>query len=149
MKKLLIAFVAIIATTLSLNSCGMQEDTVMGFSALPAAAQETIVNHFGEENVMLVVFETALFDTEYVVTLFDGTVIEFDKNGAWDSIEAYSAGVPKSIMLDAIVTYLDTYYADVKVVELEKDSTGYELKLENMMELEFSLTGTLTGASVD
>lgn len=147
-KRIFVGFVALIASVL-FSSCEKFNDTVIEFSGLPSAAQTTINNHFDSEDIMLVVYDKDLFDKEYTVTFYDGTIIEFDKNGDWDSIESYSEGVPYGVILDKIVEYLSEKYPDVKVLEIDKDKNGYELKLENTMELEFSLTGTLTGVDMD
>ncbi|MFI3333394.1 MAG: PepSY-like domain-containing protein [Rikenellaceae bacterium] len=149
MKRLFIAFVAMVATTLSFTSCDKETDMIVDFSTLPAAAQSTITTHFDKDQIMLVTYDKELFDKEYSVTLFDGTVIEFDKDGSWESIESNIAGVPMSIIPDNIAQYLTTYYAEQMVVEIDKDTTGYDLTLENRVELEFNLSGTLIGVDMN
>lgn len=136
---------ATIATTLAFTSCDKETESVIDFSALPSAAQTTITTHFDKEQIMLVIYDKELFDKEYSVTFFDGTVIQFEKSGSWESIESNITGVPTSILPTKIAEYVATYFEDQKVFEIEKDTDGYEVRLENSIELEFNLSGTLVG----
>lgn len=149
MKKLFFAVVAAVFAMVSFTSCDKDNDLPIDFKTLPKAAQTTIVEHFGEDKVMLVLHDKEFLNGEYVVTLFDGTIIEFDKNGAWESIEALAVGVPESIIPAKIAEYLATNFAGQKVRELDKDKDGYEVKLEGNIELEFNLSGVLVNADVD
>ncbi len=149
MKRLFFAFVAIAALTLSLTSCEKESETIIDFSALPKVAQTTITEHFNKDNIMLVIYDKELFDKEYSVTFFDGTLIEFDKSGSWESVESNSVGVPTSILHSKIAEYLEVNFTDNLVLELDKDNNGYELRLDNSVELEFNLSGVLIGADMD
>lgn len=94
---------------------------------------------------MLIIYDNELFDKEYSVTFFDGTVIQFEKSGNWESVESNITGVPTTILPEKIAEYLALYYADQKVLEIEKDIDGYEVRLANTIELEFNLSGNLVG----
>lgn len=148
-KRIFLGLVAFIASVGLFSSCNKFEDTVIEFSSLPSTAQTTISTHFDSEDIMLIIYDKELFDKEYTVTFYDGTVIEFDKSGNWDSIESYTEGVPTTIILTAIAEYLSEKYPDLKVVELDKDNNGYDVKLENKLELEFNTSGALVGVEMD
>lgn len=149
MKRLFFTFVAIVAAMLSLTSCDKETETAIEFGVLPSAAQATIIEYFDKDNIMLAIYDKELFDKEYTVTFFDGTVIEFDKNGSWDSIESNTTGVPTSILLSPISEYLATNYPDALVLEVDKDTNGYDVRLDNRIELEFNLSGALIGVDMD
>lgn len=144
MRRIIITFAAIAATIVALASCQKEDNTIIDYSLLPAAAQTTINNHFDKDEVLLVIYDKALFDKEYTVTFTDGSIIEFDKNGAWESIQS-SAGVPSSIIPDGINTAITKYYPSQTVVDIDKDNDGYDVTLDNGVELEFNTSGSLVG----
>ncbi|MFI3285330.1 MAG: PepSY-like domain-containing protein [Rikenellaceae bacterium] len=145
MKRLFINLLITLATALALISCEKETETVIDFSALPSAAQTTITTHFDKDQIMLIIYDKELFDKEYSVTFFDGTVIQFEKSGNWESVESNITGIPTTILPANIAEYLATYYTDQKVLEIEKDENGYDIRLDNTIELEFNLAGNLVG----
>ncbi|MFR9649790.1 MAG: PepSY-like domain-containing protein [Rikenellaceae bacterium] len=149
MKRLFFALVAIIATTLSLTSCDKERETAIDFSELPASAQATIIEHFDMDDIMLIIYDKELLDKGYSVMFFDGTVVEFNKSGSWESVESSVTGVPTTILLSQIATYLATNYPDALVLEIDKDNNGYDVRLDNLIELEFNLSGVLVGVDMD
>ncbi len=149
MKRRIFALMAIVAAMITFTACDPESESVTEFSALPVAAQTTVTTHFDKEQIMLIIFDKELFDKEYTVTFYDGTIIEFDKNGAWENIESYVEGVPMSIIPEKIAAYLTTNYATQKVTELDKETNGYDVTLESKIELTFDLSGTLVGVDVE
>ncbi|MFI3314307.1 MAG: PepSY-like domain-containing protein [Rikenellaceae bacterium] len=149
MRQLFLALTTIIAIAFSLSSCEKETESIVDSATLPTAALNTINEHFDEDNIMLVTYDKALFDKEYTVVLTDGTVIDFNKSGSWESVKSTITGVPTSIIPTPINEYIASNYSDKLVVELDKDSTGYEVKLDNQIELKFNLSGVLTGVDLD
>ncbi|MFR9502888.1 MAG: PepSY-like domain-containing protein [Rikenellaceae bacterium] len=145
MKRLFISLLATTIAVLAFASCEKETESVIDFNALPSVAQTTIITHFDKEQIMLIIYDNELFDKEYSVTFFDGTVIQFEKSGNWESVESNITGVPTTILPEKIAEYLALYYADQKVLEIEKDIDGYEVRLANTIELEFNLSGNLVG----
>ena len=78
----------------------------------------------------------------YEVDLSNGAEIDFRQNGEWKSIKCYS-GVPASEVPSAIAAAVAKQYPNVVMVEIEKEYQGYEIKLQNRMELYFNLQGQL------
>ncbi len=148
MRKLILTFVAAVATLLSLTSCEKEGEKILDFSSLPTQAQTTITESFDKDDIMLIVLDNDITDKEYIVTFHSGTIIEFDKDGAWESVKAYIDGVPASIIPNTIAKYLSEKYADIKVTEIDKDKDGYDIYLSNLLELEFNLAGALVGVDM-
>ncbi len=146
-KRVLLAMVAIVAAMSTFTSCD-KEDIAVTINDLPAIAQTTITEHFNVENVMLITLDEELFGSEYTVLFKDGTTMDLDKNGNWNSIESNS-GVPETIIPQAINTYLESNYPDQIVIDIDKETTGYDVSLNNQVELKFNLEGTLIGAEID
>lgn len=148
MNRLFLAILAVATAMVTFSSCNDDSESFISFGALPSAAQTTITTHFDADDISLIVYDKAPLDKEYTVTFFDGTIIDFDKNGAWESIKSYNVGVPTSIIPTTIADYLATNYSSQKVVELDKDDDkdgGYDVELDNSLGLEFNSSGVLIG----
>ena len=75
--------------------------------------------------------------------LNDGSKIEFDKNGNWDSVDCKTQAVPNSLVPASIRKYVKTNFRGQKIVKIDKESYGYEIELSNKLELKFSKQGRL------
>ena len=84
-----------------------------------------------------------LFGSEYDLTLNDGTTISFDSNKTWDKVNSPVAPVPASLVPAPITTYLNTNFAGVALMKIEKERYGYEVKLANGLEMKFNQQGAL------
>lgn len=146
MRKLLFALVVMIATIGTLTSC--DSEGAIAFDSLPTAAQTTINSYFGDREVLLISYEKEFLNHEYTVLFMDGTVIEFDKDGAWDSIDAETSGVPTGVLPSKIATYLETNHEGRMVTSIEKETRGYEVEIENLFDLEFDSSGNFTTVDV-
>ncbi|MFI3323908.1 MAG: PepSY-like domain-containing protein [Rikenellaceae bacterium] len=148
-KRIFLQLSLTVVTLLSITSCDKDNEMTIQYSALPSSAQTTISTYFDQDQIMLITYDKSLFDKEYSVIFFDGTAIEFNKNGAWESIESRITGVPTAILPTTIADYLATNYPDQMVVEVDKETTGYDVQLDNNIELEFSTSGTLIGVDFE
>ena len=83
---------------------------------------------------------------DYDVTLSDYTKIEFDGNLLrgkleWDEVDCkhstvYKA-VPSTLIPVEISTHVAKYHSDYSIVKISKDRRGWEIKLNNGIEIEF------------
>ncbi|MDE6394420.1 MAG: PepSY-like domain-containing protein, partial [Duncaniella sp.] len=83
-----------------------------------------------------------LVSTEYEVILSDGTEVDFNKDGAWKSIDRGQKAVPDALVLKPIRDYVAKAYPGQKIVDIEKDRKGYEITLTRGTELKFDSAGT-------
>lgn len=148
-NKLFSAFIAVLAIIGSLTSCDKIEEELITFDKLPTAAQTTINNYFDAEQIALVTYEKDFLNHEYAVLFSDGTSIEFNKNGEWETIKANVSGVPSGVIPSKIAEYLSNNNADSKVIEIDKDNNNYEVTLSELIELTFNSSGELIGADFD
>ncbi len=97
-------------------------------SVLPEAARTTIVNNF-KAGVS-------------VVKIDDGTEIGFDRNGNWDKVEVNNTkSVPASIIPTSIRTTVAKLQPKQRIVGIEKERRGYDVKLSNGVEMKFDRDG--------
>ncbi|MDE7119723.1 MAG: PepSY-like domain-containing protein [Muribaculaceae bacterium] len=141
MKKLFMAmFLAVMAIAVA-----RADKYTIDRSQLPAAAQEMLEKHFPKAKVSMIKVDRHLLKkTDYDVKLTNGTKIEFNNAGKWTSVDCKTREVPQSLVLKPIRNYVAKNYAGLKIVEIEKKASGYEIELSDGVELKFNLLGSFT-----
>lgn len=109
-------------------------DRVITFQELPQQSKELVKAHFGNKVPMIV---TADWD-DYEIYFESGEKIEFRKDGTWKSIESYTNGVPAVLVPEKIKDAVKKSYPATTIIKIEQDRRGYEVKLNNGMEIEFN-----------
>ena len=81
--------------------------------------------------------------TEYEVKLSNGVKLEFNLDGSFKEVSGGRRGADDPIItLPAnIMTYIATNYPNTTIVKAEKSLTRYEVRLSNLVKLEFDLDG--------
>lgn len=82
-----------------------------------------------------------ILSTEYKVQFDNQIEIEFDKKGNWKEVDGKNSKIPKSIIPKKVASYIKENFPKEKVTKIEIESSGYETKLTNGLELKFSLKG--------
>ncbi|MCM1319509.1 MAG: PepSY-like domain-containing protein [Muribaculaceae bacterium] len=114
---------------------------------LPQTAQKFIADNF-DAKVSQIEIDKDLTGDDYEVILNDGTKVDFDSKGTWDKIEApYGQSIPEALVPTAITEYMAKNYEGHSIVKIDKDDNGYEVELQNGLELHFDANGTF--CSVD
>lgn len=134
----IIVFVSMLTVSLACHA----DDKPIPESQLPAAAKTFVKKQFPGKTVSYAEKDGTIFKT-YEVVLNDGSKIEFDKNGNWDSVDCKTQAVPSSLVPASIREYVNTNFRDQKIVKIDKESYGYEIELSNKLELKFSKQGRL------
>ena len=102
---------------------------------LPVAAREMT-------KVAYIKIEKDLFQsTSYDVKLADGIELEFNSKGEWLEIDCKNKAVPSTFIPQAISKYMKANYNGHKTVKIERNRKGYELTLENGLEVDFDQFG--------
>ena len=104
---------------------------------LPAKSQTFLKTHFGDKRILLVTLEREHLKTSYEVRYADGTGVEFRKDGEWTEVDCRLDAVPTAIVPQPIRTFVAEYYPDSHICKVERDRKGYEVKLDNRLELTF------------
>lgn len=114
-------------------------DKPINVNQLPAKAQQVMNTHFKGQKVALAKMESGLIEKSYDVILANGTKVEFDRNGSWTEVSCpATASVPTAFIPAAIANYIKSTYQGAKVLKIERDGKGYDVKLSNGTELEFN-----------
>ena len=109
---------------------------------LPVAAREMIGKHFSQTKVAFSLLRIDLFQTtSYDVKLADGIELEFNSKGEWLEIDCKNKAVPSTFIPQAISKYMKANYNGHKTVKIERNRKGYELTLENGLEVDFDQFG--------
>ena len=118
MKKIFALF-ALLLCFVQFSQAG--DKVTRDVNKLPVAAREMINKHFPQAKVEYIKIEKDLFlSTSYDVKMSDGIELEFNSKGEWIEIDCKNKAVPAKI---------------------ERDRKGYELTLENGLEVDFDQFG--------
>ena len=111
-------------------------DQVIPFNQMPEAAQAFLKQHFTNK-VPLVV--TVDWD-DYTIRYESGEKVEFDKNGNWKEIDCRSSIVPTELIPEEIKTNIASTFPGAMILKIDRNRRGYEVKLNNGLEVEYSPT---------
>lgn len=136
MKKII--FLLVCLTTIQISSYAGNDRSIRT-DQLPEKAKLFIQEHFKGIDVSYAKMETELFSKSYEVIFVNGAKAEFNKNGEWKEVEHKYEAIPESIIPKKILNYVNTKHTGKKIVEINKDSKDYEIKLSNGIEIEFDL----------
>ena len=134
MKKLVLAVVAMFAMSTLVMA---DNDKPVQVTQLPAKAQTFLNTYFKDAKVALATQETELFNKSYDVVFNTGDKVEFDKAGEWTEVRCRQTGVPAQIVPAQIAEYVKTNYPDALILQIERASRGWEIKLSNRWEITF------------
>ena len=131
MKKYLVLLVA--ALTLGF-SAKADHDQVINFNQLPANAQAMLKQHFGDRMPLIVTMDW----DDYTIMYDSGEKVEFDKQGNWKDIDCRSSQVPTALIPEQIKANIRTSFPGTTILKLDRNRRGYEVKLNNGLEIEFN-----------
>jgi hypothetical protein len=144
MKKLFITLIAL-ASSASVAFASTDDDKPIAYDQLPANAKAFIKTHFPEAKVALTTVERELLSPNYEVIFTDGTKIEFRSSGEWDNVDCKYTKVPEAIIPATILSYIKQNHPENFVTEIDKGRRGYEVGLNNHLDIYFSSTGQILG----
>ncbi|MDR2919389.1 MAG: PepSY-like domain-containing protein [Tannerella sp.] len=111
-------------------------------SQLPSASQQFITKYFADTEIAHIVIEKNFFRiTGYEVFLTNGVDIEFDNSGTWTEVDGNHNEIPKALIPEEISNYINRNYALNKISAIERESHGFQIKLNNGIELIFDRNG--------
>jgi hypothetical protein len=130
MKKLILAFIAIV-------SFGFSTAMAQNTNTNPAITQ-FVTQHFPNATVQMVMPDEDDID----VVLNDYTKIEFRLNNEWKKVDCEHSttftAVPATIVPEQITAYVNANFPDAIIKKLEKKFRGWEIELNNGLELKFN-----------
>lgn len=137
----------LVVGTLLLFSCTVfaDNDKPITFEQLPATAREFIKTYFPSEKIAFAKMENEMLGTSYDVTFTTSTNLEFDGNGEWTEVDCRYSEVPAGIIPAQILAKIKELYPDNQIIAIDRDKRDYEVKLNNNLELKFSLNFEIIG----
>lgn len=136
MKKIMILLALVFSFAVS-DSYALN-DKVISKNQLPAQAQSFLNENFAGSGISYAKLETDFFERSYEVMLLDGTKLEFTNKGNWKEVDCRYSEVPEAIIPAPVKKYISDNYEGSKVLKIERDSRGYDVKLSNRLELKFN-----------
>ncbi len=146
MKKLILILTAILLSV----GVAYADKYTLKRENLPQQAREMLDEYFPKAKVaMIKVDKHLLKKTDYDVKLVNGTKIEFNNAGRWTSIDCRDRAVPDAIIPRAIRKYVTKNFEGVKITEIERKLKGFEIELDNGLELTFDTFGNFKSMNMD
>lgn len=139
MKNMRFFFLALALTLFSVSLSA--RDEIISEQQLPAAAKTFVKQYFKNRTVSLAKKDVDPGSTSYDVVLNSGTKIEFNAKGEWKEVDCAPAAVPAALVPAAIAKYVKANYANLKIVKIEREATGYDIELSNDVDLQFDKQG--------
>ncbi len=135
--------ILILTTILAITGIISCKDSIITADRLPDAARSFINEYFAENTISYIKKDRGLANISYEVVLQDGTEIEFDKSGNWDSIDCKRNAVPAGLVPDAIPEYVQVNFPGQLIVKIDREAFGYEIELSSDLELKFDKNGKM------
>lgn len=135
MKKVTLLFVSLFVLSFSAMAIN---DKPIQVEEMPKAAQQFIETHFPGLSVAMAKVELDFLSKSYDVIFTNGDKVEFDKKGNWTNIDCKHTQVPIEVVPTIIREYLAKHYPAIGISQIElTDRKGYDVELQNGIELEF------------
>lgn len=139
MKKSIMTLMGVIMATVGVMAASFtDDDRVINYDELPAAARSFIKQYFPNEQPSYTYEDRDLTHTEYKVVMASGTKLEFNDKGEWRDVECRGCAVPAALVPKEIADYVAKHYASCTVTEISKGRNEWDVKLSNGLEMEFS-----------
>ena len=136
-RLLLLLFIGFFVTG-SLSSC--EKETVLPESEWPAEIKTFVGTHFPDLAILQVIKDKAGSKKTYEVRL-EGS-FKFEFNEKMEIIEIEGTGrLPDSVIPAKILEYVHQNYPENYIIEWELERKNQEVKLENRLELLFTMSG--------
>jgi len=143
MKKVLLAL-ALLFGSFTFIACDDDDDKKLSVDELPEIVQIFLQTHFSGQEVRLVEKDNDSYD----VYLINGFKVEFNLSGEWDDIDGQTMAIPQSILdliPESISDYVTEHYSGFHISEINKERYGYEIELNNGLDLKFDSEGVFIG----
>ncbi|WP_394774157.1 PepSY-like domain-containing protein [Flavobacterium sp.] len=117
------------------------QKTTITKSALPANAQTFLKTHFAGQEPTYIIEDKETFSKDYKVQFANNIEVEFDGKGNWEEVDGNHTAIPATIIPKSIANHVKTNFANTAITKIDKVNWGYEVDLNNGIELEFNSKG--------
>lgn len=147
MQKKLINLFFLLAGILTLAGC--DDEQRISYGKLPAAARTFIEHYFPENRVTYAEREKDDGRREYKAVLDNGTELQFDGSGMWESVDCKFSLLPEGIIPEPIAADIAARYPDAAAYKIERELGGYEIGLNNGLQAIYAADGTFVREEAD
>lgn len=115
-------------------------DYAIQFAQLPAQSQAFVKTHFDGAQVSYCLRDAHSFEVRFD----DGAEVEFNHAGKWKEVDCKYKAVPASVLKlipASVLTYVESNFPKALVTKVNVKSWGYELELNNGLDVEFNKKG--------
>ena len=130
-KSMLIVLAMMMTTCPTVKA---DNERMITFNQLPAQAQTMLKKHFADKVPLIVTVDR----DDYTVVYQSGEKIEFDKKGNWKDLNCKTSAVPQELIPEQIKANVKNTFPGAVIIKFDRDRRGYDVKLNNGMELEFN-----------
>ena len=131
MKKLGLFLLMAVVMCMSVKA---DDDRVITYQQLPQNAQEFLKQHFSKLVPLVVTMDW----DDYTIMYESGEKIEFNKQGEWKDIDCRASHVPAVLIPQQIKSRVQQSFPGTTIIKIDRNRRGYEVKLNNGLEVEFS-----------
>ncbi|WP_353116979.1 PepSY-like domain-containing protein [Myroides odoratus] len=160
MNKKIIAIALFAALNLSFTACSSDDSNAVEveqvtLEQLPANTQQFIAGIFPNAAVLQAnkVSKPNYYGSYYKLRLNNKIEIDFDQNGNWTEIETEDrSAIPADFLaqeVPLIQAYVAEHYKSNHIIEIDRDRKGYEVTLNNELELIFNAAQGFIGIDTD
>ena len=152
-KKILFHLNAALLIFAATALTGCDDEKSIKYGDLPQQARHFVETYFPGVETAAIIKEKDDGRTTYDVQLADGTDIDFNENGEWESIECLFTTLPDGILPQTITNDITARYPGAKVHGADRKFGGYVVDLNKAdgtpLEVRYSATGEYTVEQID
>ncbi len=138
-KRSFLTTIAILFASVTLFSA-CEKEKVISPDGLPSSIKDYISAHFNGHDIIKAKTEHEGTKKKYEIRLDGDIKLEFNSKGEVTEIESYQK-LPDSVIPEKIRQYVEEHYPNNYIVKWELEPNKQEVKLDNGLELEFTLDG--------
>ncbi|WP_158963857.1 PepSY-like domain-containing protein [Myroides fluvii] len=160
MNKKIIAIALFTTLSFTFTACSSDDNNPVQIEQvtleqLPTTTQQFIANTFPNASVVGAnkVTKPNYYGSYYKITLNNRVEIDFDQDGNWTEIETEDrSAIPTDFLVQEvplIYAYTTEHYKANYIIEIDRERKGYEVKLNNELELIFNKDQVFVGIDSD
>lgn len=160
MKKKIIAIALFATLGLSFTACSSDDGNAANteqitLAQLPTHTQAFITRTFPNATVLRAtkINKPNYYGSYYSLVLNNNITLDFDQAGNWTEIETEDhTAIPADFLtqeVPLIQTYVAEQYKGNYIIEIDRDHQGYEVTLNNELELIFNADQQFVGIDID
>ena len=111
-----------------------QDDRIITLDQLPQVSKEFLAKYFPEKTPLLLKEDWDDFEVVYT----NGEKVEFLKTGEWKKVDCRLSAVPAALVPAQIKDQVLALYPGAIITKIKKERYGWEIKLNNGLEIEFN-----------